>query len=152
MRYFLDTNIVLILFQGRYEELRPITLDILDDTNNSFYTSTITLLEIIQLYRKKKLEGIDYESDISNTGERFINHLLNILPIVKVLSFELKDSLVASRLTYISNHKDPNDLAIIAHAISEEIPIITCDDKFPEYEHQGAKVLHNSRKVSKISL
>ena len=47
MRYFLDTNIVLILFQGRYEELRPITLDILDDTNNSFYTSTITLLEII---------------------------------------------------------------------------------------------------------
>ena len=103
MRYFLDTNIVLILFQGRYEELRPITLDILDDTNNSFYTSTITLLEIIQLYRKKKLEGIDYESDISNTGERFINHLLNILPIVKILSFELKDSLVAGRLTYTSS-------------------------------------------------
>ena len=147
MRYFLDTNIVLILFQGRYEELRSITLDILDDTNNSFYTSTITLLEIIQLYRKKKLEGIDYESDISNTGERFINHLLNILPIVKVLSFGLKDSLVAGRLTYTSNHNDLNDLAIIAHAISEGMPIITCDDKFPEYEHQGAKVLHNSRKT-----
>ncbi len=34
MNYFLDTNIIIILFQGRYEELRTLTLDILDNKNN----------------------------------------------------------------------------------------------------------------------
>ena len=52
MNYFLDTNIIIILFQGRYEELRTLTLDILDNKNNSFYASSISLLEIAQLYRK----------------------------------------------------------------------------------------------------
>jgi PIN domain len=147
MKFFLDTNIVLILFQGRYEELRALTLDILDNNSNSFYTSSISLLEIIQLYRKKKIEGVDYENNLFNTGEKFIDYILKKLPIVKVLPFDTKQALIAGRLTFVPNHKDPNDLSIIAHAISEEMPIITCDDKFPEYENQGIKVLHNSRQT-----
>lgn len=145
MNYFLDTNIIIILSQGRYEELRTLTLDILDNKNNSFYASSISLLEIAQLYRKKRFKNVDYE--VLNTGKKFIIEVLNMLPAIKILPFEEEHAVTACDITFVPNHNDPNDLAIIAHAISEGMPIITCDDKFPEYEHQGAKVLHNSRKT-----
>ena len=143
MKYFLDTNIILIMFQGRYNELRPSTLEILDNPLNSFYTSTISLLEIVQLYRKKKIEGIDYDCENFNTGEKFIYHLLKILPIVKTLPFEPQHALIAGRLVFVPKHNDPNDLAIIAHAMGEHMPLISCDDKFPIYQTQGAIVIHN---------
>ena len=100
MNYFLDTNIIIILFEGRKDEIRNNVREILMNEENSFYASTISLLEIAQLYRKKRFKNIDY---------------------------------------------DPNDLAIIAHAIAENMPIISCDDKFPAYQEQGAIVIHNPR-------
>ena len=145
MNYFLDTNIIIILFQGRYEELRTLTLDILDNKNNSFYASSISLLEIAQLYRKKRFKNVNYE--VLNTGKKFIIEVLNMLPAIKILPFAEEHAVTACDITFVPNHNDPNDLAIIAHAISEGMPIITCDDKFPEYEHLGAKILHNSRKT-----
>ena len=69
MKYFLDTNIILILFQGRKNEIRDNVKEILQEDNNTFYASTISLLEIAQLYRKKKIEGIDYQHEDYNTGE-----------------------------------------------------------------------------------
>lgn len=145
MNYFLDTNIIIILFEGRNNEIERDIRDILIDNHNSFCASSISLLEIAQLYRKKRFKNVDYE--VLNTGKKFIIEVLNILPAIKILPFEEEHAVTACDITFVPNHNDPNDLAIIAHAISEGIPIITCDDKFPEYEHQGAKVLHNSRKT-----
>ena len=59
MRFFLDTNIILILFQGRNSEIKDQVRSLLSCEQNSFYTSSISLLEILQLYRKKKIDGID---------------------------------------------------------------------------------------------
>ena len=144
MKYFLDTNIIIILFEGRYNELRSSVLKILDDVEkNSFYASSISLLEIAQLYRKKRLKNVDYS--VFNTGDKLIKHILKAVPMVKILPFEDKQAFVAGRLDFVSKHNDPNDLAILAHAISEKMTIISCDDKFPEYQKQGAKVIHNQR-------
>ena len=52
MNYFLDTNIIIILFEGRKDEIRNNVREILMNEENSFYASTISLLEIAQLYRK----------------------------------------------------------------------------------------------------
>lgn len=49
MKYFLDINIILILFQGRKNEIRDNVKEILQEDNNTFYVSTISLLEIAQL-------------------------------------------------------------------------------------------------------
>ena len=143
MNYFLDTNIILILFFNRYNELEPTILSILRDNRNSFFASTMSLLEIAQLYRKRKIKEIDY--DIFDIGDKLIDSILYQLPFVEILPFEHREARIASRLTFIPNHKDPNDLAIMAHAISEQMPIISCDDKFPEYVSQGITVLYNKR-------
>ena len=144
MKYFLDTNIIIILFEGRYNELRSSVLKILDDVEkNSFYASSISLLEIAQLYRKKRLKNVDYS--VFNTGDKLIKHILKVVPMVKILPFEDKQAFIAGRLDFVPKHNDPNDLAILAHAISEKMTIISCDDKFPEYQKQGAKVIHNPR-------
>ena len=63
MKYLLDTNIILILFQGRKNEIRDNVKEILKSSNNTFYASAISLLEIAQLYRKKKIGEIDYEDE-----------------------------------------------------------------------------------------
>lgn len=60
MKYLLDTNIILILFLGRYAELRSKTLEILGNEKNEFLASVISLNEIVQLYRKKKIKELDY--------------------------------------------------------------------------------------------
>ena len=144
MKYFLDTNIIIILFEGRYNELRSSVLKILDDVEkNSFYASSISLLEIAQLYRKKRLKNVDYS--VFNIGDKLIKHILKAVPMVKILPFEDKQAFVAGRLDFVPKHNDPNDLAILAHAISEKMTIISCDDKFPFYQKQGAKVIHNQR-------
>ena len=65
--------------------------------------------------------------------------------MVKILPFEQRHAFIAGRLEFIPKHNDPNDLAIIAHAIAEEMPLISCDDKFPDYQAQGAMVIHNPR-------
>jgi len=143
MNYFLDTNIILILFFNRENEIEPTILSILTDNKNNFFASTVSLLEIAQLYRRKKIKEIDY--DFLDTGDKFIDSISYDLPTIEILPFEYREAHIASRLTFVPNHKDPNDLAIIAHAISEQMPIISCDDKFPEYESQGVTVIHNHR-------
>ena len=143
MNYFLDTNIILILFFNRDNELEPTILSILRDNRNSFFASTMSLLEIAQLYRKRKIKEIDY--DIFDIGDKLIDSILYQLPFVEILPFEHREARIASRLTFVPNHKDPNDLAIMAHSISEQMPIISCDDKFPEYISQGIIVLYNKR-------
>ena len=143
MNYFLDTNIILILFFNRDNELEPTILSILRDNRNSFFASTMSLLEIAQLYRKRKIKEIDY--DIFDIGDKLIDSILYQLPFVEILPFEHREARIASRLTFVPNHKDPNDLAIMAHSISEKMPIISCDDKFPEYISQGITVLYNKR-------
>ena len=145
MKYFFDTNIILILFQGRDDEIRTNVKNILTDEGNSFYISTISLLEIAQLCRKRRIDGVDYESEKFDDGEKIIKHILKELPIINILPFEEKDALIAARLKFVSNHNDPNDLAIIGHSIGVGMPLISCDDKFPFYEAQGAKVIHNPR-------
>ena len=85
MKYFLDTNIIIILYEGRYNELRPFVLEILQDSKNSFYASSISLLEIAQLYRKKRFKGVDYT--IVDTGEKFIKQILKAVYLVKNSSF-----------------------------------------------------------------
>lgn len=73
MNYFLDTNIILILFFNRVNEIEPTILSILSNNKNNFFASTISLLEIAQLYRRKKIKEIDY--DILNTGDKFIENI-----------------------------------------------------------------------------
>ncbi len=58
MRYLLDTNIVIILYEGRDDEIRDNVKAILMNSKNSFYMSAVSLIEISQLYRKKRFRNL----------------------------------------------------------------------------------------------
>ncbi len=143
MNYLLDTNIVIILYEGRDDEIQNDVKAILMDTHNSFYVSAISLIEISQLYRKKRFKNIDYS--VIDTGDKLIAEIRKELPILNFIPYGEEQGFITAHLTFVPNHKDPTDLAIIAHAISMRMPIISSDDKFPFYEAQGAKVIHNRR-------
>ena len=53
MKYFFDTNIILILFQGRDDEIRTNVKNILTDEGNYFDRSTFSLLDIAPFGRKR---------------------------------------------------------------------------------------------------
>lgn len=143
MKYLLDTNIILILFQGRENEVSKETVAILSDQKNKFFASVISLNEITQLYRKKKIKGLDYER--YDTAQKLLKFLLKEMNFVCFLDFSEKHALKVATLNFVPKHKDPNDLAIIAHAMSEKMTVISTDDLFPAYQKQGAKVIHNQR-------
>lgn len=143
MKYFLDTNIILILFQSREKEITKEVARILSDDKNTFFASVISLNEITQLYRKKKIQGLDYEK--YNTTQKFIKTIVTSLTRINYIAFEQKHALLVSKLNFVPKHNDPNDLAIIAHAMGEKATLISTDKNFPLYQEQGAKIIHNQR-------
>lgn len=143
MTYFLDTNIILILFQGREKEITKEVAKILSDDKNTFFASVISLNEITQLYRKKKIKELDYQK--YDTAQKFIKTLIKEMHFVIFGEFSQKHALIVSKLNFVPKHNDPNDLAIIAHAMGEKMVVISTDKNFPSYEKQGAKVIFNQR-------
>lgn len=79
------------------------------------------------------------------TANKFLKAITKQLPIIKYISFEEKHSFIVSLLNFIPKHNDPNDLAIIAHAMGEKATVISTDRNFPAYQKQGAKIIHNQR-------
>ena len=142
MKYFLDTNLVILLFEGNEKKLKKQTLQILDIPNTKLFASAISLNEIVQLVRKKRLEGIDYEK--YNSPEKILNAILaKTKDVITFLPYEPKYAKIIAKIEYAPKHNDPNDLSIIAHAIGKKLPIITTDRVFPYYEQFGAKIILN---------
>jgi PIN domain nuclease of toxin-antitoxin system len=135
-RYLLDTNIVLFsLFNPN--ELEKVTLDLLDNYNNCFYVSTISIQEMIHLYKRNKIKTTWKKVD-------------DILPAIEVAHFEIlpvkKEHLITySKLSTPEYHNDPNDHVIISQAITEKLVLISSDHKFEEYVKQKLDLIFNSR-------
>ena len=54
MRYLLDTNTLIFAISDR-EQLSNNILNLLDDYSNILYTSSICIVELLQLYRIEKI-------------------------------------------------------------------------------------------------
>jgi PIN domain nuclease of toxin-antitoxin system len=134
-RYLLDTNIVLFSLHNP-KELEYNILDMLDNYNHLFYVSTISIQEIIHLYKRDKIK----------TPWKKVEE---ILPSIET-SFEIlpvkKEHLVTySKLSTLESHNDPNDHVIISQAITEKITLISSDQKFEGYVKQKLDFIFNSR-------
>ncbi len=138
MNYFVDTNIILCLFRSYEKPFRKDIEDILKSPDNKLFASAISLNEIVQLSRKKKIEGIDKEK--YNTPKKTLDYILRKTKgIVEFLPYAPKIAKFVAELEYVAKHNDPNDL----HAMSEKMPIISTDKKFPHYEKQGVEIISN---------
>lgn len=142
MSYFLDTNIILFLFRLVEKPFTSEVEEILKNPKNKFFSSTISLNEIVQLSRKRRISGIDQEKH--NTPKKVLEYILRKLNgFVVFLPYEAKTAKVVAGLSFKQRHNDPNDLAIIAHAISKRMVVISSDKDFPYYTKQGLSLISN---------
>lgn len=127
MKYLIDTQI-LIWFQLDDKRLSNEILSLLMDVDNYVYVSMISLYEIAIKQKTGKLS-------------EFPASIVDIISVSNQDGFEI----LAITEKYISNysriplsemHKDPFDRLILSTALTENLIIISADDKFKLYTTQ----------------
>ena len=128
MRILLDTCIVIYLILDR-EQLSRDVAAILSDYDNQLYVNTETVKELIVAYRRKGVGRKLWkrEEDIIDTIKNDLN--IQILPIKE----EHIRTYSRLQINEAQGHYDPSDHLIIAHAITEKMPLVSSDHKFDFY-------------------
>jgi len=138
MRYYLDTNILMFVLLKENSNIHYTIREILDNYSNLFYVSSVVVKEIVFLLRIGKLKSKIYKS------EKDILDFINNFGI-QIVVFNEKHLNTYLNLTIAENHKDMNDHAIIAQAISDKISLISSDREFEKYIQQGLLFVYNKR-------
>lgn len=140
MRYLLDTCIVVFIVADP-DSLSKDVEAIIDDYDNTLCISTETLREMIVAFNNKGLVSKRWRNanDMLNSLTDEYNFL--------VLPLKEEHMKTYSRLTLnaAQGHKDPSDHVIISHAITEHLPLISSDTRFPFYRKQGLDLIENVR-------
>jgi PIN domain nuclease of toxin-antitoxin system len=135
MRYLIDTNVLINIAEDDY--ISDDVWAILDDYENQIYVSSESIKEFIQLIQtervilEKRLRSREVFDLIENEFELH----------VKYVTKEHLQTL--SKLEIDEGHNDPNDRIIISQAITEKIPLISSDTKFPKYTKFGLELIAN---------
>jgi PIN domain nuclease of toxin-antitoxin system len=133
-RYLLDTNVLIFYVFGNKDEISRDTTSILKDNSNVLYTSSIVLAEINQLMRLKKIQ-----SKVFKTHLQF-QEVLDKEFLVEILPFTKHHTKTLAELTIKQGHNDPFDHAIISHAITDKLTLISSDRQFENYTTQKLKI------------
>jgi len=135
MRYLIDTNIFLFAMHEQ-DKLSKNVQHIIDDYENKIYISSESIKEIILLLRAKKIEVAEWKTtkDIFTAIDE---HGFTIDYIKK------EHILILGKIEPILGHKDPFDHIIMAHAITNKIPLISSDTYMPYYVSQGLNFISN---------
>lgn len=138
-RYLLDTNILVFAISGETQNFSNETKSILSDFSNQLHTNSISVIELLQLYRIGKIQIQRFK-----TATELIDAIENLL-YIKILPVTKQHTEMISKLEIASNHNDPFDHAIIAHAITEKLTLVSSDRKFQHYTTQGLDFVFNKR-------
>ena len=140
MRILIDTCIF-IHFATDRSLLSKDVLAMLEDYDNTICVSAETPRELVIQYNNKKLVAKYWKSarDMVDAIQR--DYFINILPLKE----EHMKTYAKLKLNMAQDHKDPSDHVIIAHAITERLPLITDDRKFEFYCKQGLKLILNKK-------
>lgn len=140
MRILIDTCIFIHLAIDR-DKLSNDVLAMLTDYDNTICVSAETPRELIIQYNNKKLVSKYWKSarDMINAIEN--DYFIHILPLKE----EHMKTYSELELNLAQDHKDPSDHVIIAHAITEKIPLISDDGKFEFYRKQGLDLILNTK-------
>ena len=135
-RLMLDTCIVVEMLLD-FDGIDRSVLALLEDTNCTLYASFETLRELVVLFNNNRLHAKQWKKaqDVINTVTDDLD--IRILPLRK----EVADTYANLALNEALNHYDPSDHIIISQAITEKIPLISSDLKFPFYREQGLDLI-----------
>ena len=134
MRYLIDTNI--FIFQATDpQQLNRDVAEILGDYENLIYISTESLRELIVHYNNKALLRKYWKTKRDMLRSITGQYGLQILPLTPDVMYTY-----AKMNLY---HNDPSDHVIIAQAIAMKMPLISDDNRFPDYRKEGLELIEN---------
>ena len=140
MRILIDTCIFIHLAIDK-EQLSKDVLAMLTDYDNTICVSAETPRELIIQYNNGKVVSKFWKSARAMINSIQDEFFINILPLKE----EHMRTYSELELNLAQDHKDPSDHMIIAHAITEGLPLITDDGKFEFYRKQGLDLILNKR-------
>ncbi|MBR1449266.1 MAG: type II toxin-antitoxin system VapC family toxin [Prevotella sp.] len=140
MRILIDTCVFIHLAIDR-EQLSDDVLAVLTDYDNTICVSAETPRELVIQYNNKKLVSKYWKNAREMIDSIENDYFIHILPL-KEEHMKTYADLV---LNVGQDHKDPSDHVIIAHAITEKIPLISDDGKFAFYRKQGLDFIQNKK-------
>lgn len=136
----IDTNIFVFLSLDP-DSLSRDVLALLEDYDSQLYISTESVKELVVGFNNKGLFSKRWK-----TAEEMVNAIENEYYIT-ILPVRKEHIMTYARMTLndAQGHKDPSDHVIIAHAITESLPLISSDTRFPFYRSQGLELIVNER-------
>ena len=140
MRYLLDTNIFIYAAIDRDSLSRDVKA-ILDDYDNTFYMSSESVKELIVGFNNGKLVSRFWDTAAKMVKDITNRYFIRILPVGE----EHMDTYAHLTLNLAEDHRDPSDHVIIAHAITNRMPLVSSDRKFKFYEDQGLELVFNEK-------
>ena len=140
MRVFLDTNIFVYMATAP-DYLSRDALAILYDTDTVLCMSAESVRELIVAYRNKGLCSKRWKTAEEMVAAIEDEFYIQILPLKK----EHMTTYARMEINEAQGHKDPSDHVIIAHAITEHLPLISSDTRFPFYRSQGLDLIFNEK-------
>ena len=140
MRYLIDTHIF-IWYAKEQENLTPYVLSILEDWENQILVSSETVRELILLWNTKPDVRRWWKSPIELVRDIEDGYGIHI----DYLHREHYETFARLRINEVQKHYDPSDHVIISHAITNHIPLISADTRFPWYRNQGLELIYNGK-------
>lgn len=134
MRYLIDTNIF-VFHAIDPQQLNRGVVEILGDYESLIYISTESLRELIVHYNNKALLRKYWKTKrdmLRSITSEFGFHILPLTPDVMYTYAKMN-----------LYHNDPSDHVIIAQAIAMKMPLISDDNRFPEYRKEGLELIEN---------
>lgn len=123
MKFLLDTHALIWFFSGN-ANLSNTVRELMEDTNHQKFISIASVWEMAIKQGKGKLT-------LSFPLETYITQKLNMADF-ELLSIQLNHLAIISTLPFY--HNDPFDRLLIAQAIVENIPIMSRDAAFDDYQ------------------
>ncbi|MBO4665770.1 MAG: type II toxin-antitoxin system VapC family toxin [Paludibacteraceae bacterium] len=134
MRYLIDTNIFIYAAIDN-QQLNDDVVDILNDYENLIYISNESLRELIVHYNNKALLRKYWKTKDQMLKDITDKYGFQILPLTPDVMYKYgKMNLY---------HNDPSDHVIIAQAITMKMPLISDDNRFPDYRKEGLELIEN---------
>jgi tRNA(fMet)-specific endonuclease VapC len=138
-RYLLDTNIIAFILLSESDTISDETNEIIDDYDSQLYTSSVCVMELMQLYRIGKIKTKKYKT------ANALFHAIENEFYVKILPFTEQHTETLSKLKIAEGHNDPFDHSIISHAITDKLILVSSDKQFENYTKQNLNFAFNKR-------